>query len=683
MADGEKQDGGGKRRKTGGMPVFKTGGMPVMTSAGVFAPPSHQPSTRADEALARSGNITALRALPFSSLTAVYPSGKGKTTGNTLAHFLAGLGSLEGVRTLHELLELGVVEELDVDGGIGYASDGWATAAPGLLELLERGRRGGGGGDGSGGDGSGGISSKWVKHSGGGWSLVRNATAGAILSAANDKGSTPAHHAAGGGHEGCLRVLHELGAGASLSAAGATGTTPAYAAAQQGHEGCLRVLYELEAGSSLSSATAKGSTPAHAAAQQGHEGCLRALHELGAGAILSAANAKGGTPAHYAVAKGHEGCLRVLHELGAGASLSAVDAGGKTPAHAAVEHGHEGCLRALHEVGAGASLSAADATGITPAHCAAQQGHEGCLRVLHELGAGASLSVTSATGSTPAFLASARGHVASIKVLHAAGADVTAARHDGWCPVSIASRRGHAHVLQVLLTTGASAAIMHNGSPPLHIAAQNGHLACVRVLADVYPAPDTWRMFLLGGGAASELASYLAPPADNYVTVHYAAGVHLLTDGTVTHTVARTTLLYRGPPRNHLPRLYGKPDMIKHIWSFVRKPRYVDLALLDGRGHTAMQVAGATDFADLLRLLAWKQDMKVQIKRIMRSDGFKTSTRLRMGIGIHSGVDLLLVREGLQEHYSMDLNSQKHRKLIKQLMDDVRAVNPGAQWRSY
>ena len=39
-------------------------------------------------------------------------------------------------------------------------------------ELEASGRRGGGGGD-----GSGGSSSEWVRHSGGGWSLVRNATA--------------------------------------------------------------------------------------------------------------------------------------------------------------------------------------------------------------------------------------------------------------------------------------------------------------------------------------------------------------------------------------------------------------------------------------------------------------------------------------------------------------------------
>ena len=53
--------------------------------------------------------------------------------------------------------------------------------------------------------------------------------------------------AAANGHEGCLRVLHELGgeAAASLAAANGAGRTPAHYAASQGHEGCLRVLHEL------------------------------------------------------------------------------------------------------------------------------------------------------------------------------------------------------------------------------------------------------------------------------------------------------------------------------------------------------------------------------------------------------------------------------------------------------
>ena len=58
---------------------------------------------------------------------------------------------------------------------------------------------------------------------------------------------TLAHVAAGDEHEGCLRVLHELGgeAAASLAAADAGGWTPAHSAATYGHEGCLRVLHEL------------------------------------------------------------------------------------------------------------------------------------------------------------------------------------------------------------------------------------------------------------------------------------------------------------------------------------------------------------------------------------------------------------------------------------------------------
>jgi len=145
----------------------------------------------------------------------------------------------------------------------------------------------------------------------------------------------------------------------------------ARAAASLGHEGCLRVLYELGgyAVASLAAADADGDTPAHQAAEKGHEGCLRVLHELGgkAAASLAAADADGDTPAHYAADKGHEGCLRVLHELGgeAAASLAAADTNGDTPAHSAAANGREGCLRVLQELGgeAAASLAAADTNG--------------------------------------------------------------------------------------------------------------------------------------------------------------------------------------------------------------------------------------------------------------------------------------------------------------------------------
>ena len=77
----------------------------------------------------------------------------------------------------------------------------------------------------------------------------------------------------------------------------------------------------------------------------------------------------------------------------------------------------------------------------------------------------------------------------------------------------------------------------------------------------------------MGGGAASELQDYLAPPAN------------------------RTT-------RNFLPRLYSKPDMVKEIfWKYLHKPRYVDVHQLDDEGRTAAQVATAQGKDEMAALL--------------------------------------------------------------------------------
>ena len=110
----------------------------------------------------------------------------------------------------------------------------------------------------------------------------------------------PAHDAARQGDEAKLRLLPH----AVLSAADRTGMTPASIAAINGHEGCLRMLHELggAAATSLSSEAQYGMTPAHCAADNGHEGCLRVLHELGGdvAASLSATDQNGATPAHIA-----------------------------------------------------------------------------------------------------------------------------------------------------------------------------------------------------------------------------------------------------------------------------------------------------------------------------------------------------------------------------------------------
>jgi hypothetical protein len=132
--------------------------------------------------------------------------------------------------------------------------------------------------------------------------------------------------------------------------------------------------------------------------------------------------------------------------------------------------------------------------------------------------------------------------------------------------------------LHTLLKAGANARTAEWSSrPTLHIAAEKGHLPVVRVLAEIWPLDRRpWKMFLMGGGAASELQDYLAPPAN------------------------RTT-------RNFLPRLYSKPDMVKEIWKYLHKPRYVDPGQLNGGGETAAQVAttfGKHEVAALLQGLS-------------------------------------------------------------------------------
>ena len=189
-------------------------------------------------------------------------------------------------------------------------------------------------------------------------------------------------------------------------------------------------------------------------------------------------------------------------------------------------------------------------------------GHVEVLKLLLDSGGG--VNVISNSGETTLFAAAEGGQVAAIKLLLGRGADTSKADTGGRTPVFIASARGQSEAVHVLLKAGADAnAADNDGSTALHAAARNGYLNVVRVLAERWPInPLAWRMFLMGGGAASELQDYLAPPAN------------------------RTT-------RNHLPRLYSKPDMMKEIYKYLYKPRYADLNQLDDVGRTALQLTEA------------------------------------------------------------------------------------------
>ena len=217
---------------------------------------------------------------------------------------------------------------------------------------------------------------------------------------------------------------------------------------------------------------------------------------------------------------------------------------------------------------------------------ASSGGYVEVLKIL--LDCGGDVNKVSNTGQTPLYAAAGRGHVAAIKLLLGRGADVDKADNDGWTPVYVASTMGEAEAVHVLLKAGADANVADSdGNTALHIAAGQGaqhqhatslgYLDTICVLAERWPTnPLAWRMFLMGGGAASELQDYLAPPAN------------------------RTT-------RNHLPRLYSKPDMMKEVYKYLHKPRYADLEQTDEDGRTALQIAegyGLVEVAELLRELS-------------------------------------------------------------------------------
>ena len=145
-------------------------------------------------AVAKAGDIAALRTLPTAALVAVYG-----TKGRTLARFLARRGFVSCLRALSDL---------------GAGSTLSASAANGVTPAHSA---------------AGGGHEECLR-------ALYDMGAGASLSAATIDGATPAHWAAELGNEGCLRALYQLKAGASLSAATAKGRTPAHCAAAYGHE---------------------------------------------------------------------------------------------------------------------------------------------------------------------------------------------------------------------------------------------------------------------------------------------------------------------------------------------------------------------------------------------------------------------------------------------------------------
>ena len=377
-----------------------------------------------------------------------------------------------------------------------------------------------------------------------------------------------------------LLLRHNADVDAGTHAENYDDVTPMYIAAANGHTELVEVL--LDHGADVNIPDNSGMLPMHAASEGGHAGAVKIL--LAAGATTDVHNDYGETPFHAAAEGGHSEIITMLLDHG-GLDIEHVTSEpheypGSTALMLAAQEGHVEAIKLL--LGRGADVNKTDHGGCTPMYAAAAGGHVEVLKLL--LDCGVDVNKADNDGQTPLFAASRGGHVAAIKLLLGRGADTSKADDGGETPVYAASKSGKAEAAHVLLKAGADARVANTvGNTAIHAAALCGHLDAlcghldvVRVLAERWPTnPLAWRMFLMGGGAASELQDYLTPPPN------------------------RTT-------RNHLPRLYSKPDMIKEVYKYLYKPRYADLDQTNGAGNTALQIAeehGKEEIATLLREL--------------------------------------------------------------------------------
>jgi len=226
-------------------------------------------------------------------------------------------------------------------------------------------------------------------------------------------------------------------------------------------------------------------------------------------------------------------------------------------------------------------------------HCAlyraARNGHADVCDVL--LAAGANVNKCTSGGRTAMFAAARGGHIAVLRKLILAGGDVNLAKNNGTTPLLVASEEGRCGALQLLLQSGAGCEGEHvGGMYPLHYAAHRGRLGVVEVLLMVYPRPRPWFTFLVG--------CFKARPAvgtgKNQGTggacrgqeqgQGQGQGQRQCDEQTQGHGREAARV-----PRGAMQHVYT-PELLRLVWSYLHKPRYVALDQQDRLGRTALQV---------------------------------------------------------------------------------------------
>ena len=301
----------------------------------------------------------------------------------------------------------------------------------------------------------------------------------------------------------------------------------------------------------------EGLLPMNIAAKEGKTRALKFL--IANGGKVNNVDEKGRSPMYFAAKEGKTKALKLL--IANGGKVNMVHADGATAVIVASGWGQTAALKVLLENGGDVHLALDN--GCTAVYIASQGDNPEALKLLIKYKADVNKAAgvgrrRVAAGSTPVFIAAKEGSAGALKVLIKNGGNVHQADEYGDTPAFIASKEGQAEALHLLLKAGADAKATrgmvvgpHSLTTALHAAAYGSHTDAVKILAERWPTnPEAWWMFVLGAGVESSSALFLS-------------------------------------------NLYNVSGVMRFIFSFLHKPRYVSVNQVDDSGwigKTALQM---------------------------------------------------------------------------------------------
>lgn len=272
-----------------------------------------------------------------------------------------------------------------------------------------------------------------------------------LVSAVNERGSTPLHSAAFGGHLEVVEFLLEKGA--EIEAANGGGFTPLHLATFAGHREVVELL--LDQGANINALNEKmGATVLDFAftrdLQSGTLDLAPFLIEKGAEFDVNKKNRFGYTTLDMAIVFGHTQAADYL--IGLGADINSLRGDGNTPLTNAIKRGRPEIAKLLIEKGV--DHDAPDQEGNPPLRWAVEKGLSEIVALL--LANHADVNFTeSRDGRTLLHIAALKGYKDLVDILLVKGPEVNAEDSHGKTPLFYAAKYGHKLAADLLIGGGA------------------------------------------------------------------------------------------------------------------------------------------------------------------------------------------------------------------------------------